>query len=82
MNNFFHKLTYKCVSHLIVFPIYKFLFRGHLISKENIPKDDSFIMVSNHGSLLDPPILGTLLGEIYHLWLRQSFLNALFRFYY
>ena len=62
-NDFFQKLTYQLVSKLFVFPIYKFVFKGHLIGRENIPQKDSFIMVSNHGSLLDPPLLGHALGR-------------------
>jgi len=57
-NYVFQKLIYQLVSKLFVLPIYKFVFRGHLIGRENIPQTDSFIMVSNHGSLLDPPLLG------------------------
>ena len=57
-NDIFQKLIYQLVSKLLVFPIYKFLFRGHLIGRKNIPQKNSFIMVSNHGSLLDPPLLG------------------------
>jgi 1-acyl-sn-glycerol-3-phosphate acyltransferase len=34
-----------------------------LIGRDNIPQKDSFIMVSNHGSLLDPPLLGHALGR-------------------
>ncbi len=59
----FQKLIYELVSKLFVFPIYKFLFKGHLIGRENIPQTGSFIMVSNHGSLLDPPLLGHALGR-------------------
>ena len=62
-NDFFQKLIYQLVSNLFVLPIYKFVFKGHLIGKNNIPKKDSFIMVSNHGSLLDPPLLGYALGR-------------------
>ena len=62
-NDFYQKLTYELVSKCIVFPIYKFIFKGKLIGKENIPPRDSFIMVSNHGSLLDPPILGHAVGR-------------------
>jgi len=62
-NDFFQKLIYQLVSKLFVLPIYKFLFRGHLIGRENIPKKNYFIMVSNHGSLLDPPLLGHALGR-------------------
>ncbi len=62
-NDFFQKLIYQLVSKVFVFPIYKFVFKGHLIGRENIPQKDSFIMVSNHGSLLDPPLLGHALGR-------------------
>ncbi len=63
INDLFQKLIYQLVSKLLVFPIYKFVFRGYLIGRENIPQKDSFIVVSNHGSLLDPPLLGHALGR-------------------
>ena len=62
-NDVFQKLIYQLVSKLLVFPIYKFVFRGYLIGRDNIPQKDSFIVVSNHGSLLDPPLLGHALGR-------------------
>ncbi len=62
-NHTIQKLIYELVSKLFVFPIYKFIFKGHLIGRDNIPQKDSFIMVSNHGSLLDPPLLGHALGR-------------------
>ena len=62
-NDVFQKLIYQLVSKLFVLPIYKFVFRGQLIGRENIPQKNSYIMVSNHGSLLDPPLLGHALGR-------------------
>ena len=62
-NIIFQKLIYQLVSKLCVLPIYKFIFKGHLIGRDNIAQKDSFIMVSNHGSLLDPPFLGHALGR-------------------
>jgi len=62
-NDVFQKLIYQLVSKFFVLPIYKFVFRGHLIGRENIPQKESFIMVSNHASLLDPPLLGHALGR-------------------
>ena len=62
-NDIFQKITYQLVSKLFVFPVYKFVFKGHLLGRENIPQKDSFIMVSNHGSLLDPPLLGHAIGR-------------------
>ena len=73
--NLLNNFIYKFVSLIIVFPIFRFIFRGNLIGIENIPKSKSFIIVSNHGSLLDPPFLGHALG------LRVSFMakSELFR---
>ena len=62
-NDIFQKIIYQLISNLFVLPFYKFIFKGNLIGRENIPKKDSFIMVSNHGSLLDPPLLGHALGR-------------------
>ena len=62
-NDVIQQLIYQLVSKFFVFPIYKFVFKGYLIGRENIPQKDSFIMVSNHGSLLDPPLLGHALGR-------------------
>jgi len=62
-NHTIQKLIYELVSQLFVLPIYKFVFKGQLIGRDNIPQKDSFIMVSNHGSLLDPPFLGHALGR-------------------
>jgi len=61
-NDVFQKLIYQLVSKLFVFPIYKFVFKGNLLGRDNIPQKNNFIMVSNHGSLLDPPLLGHALG--------------------
>ena len=62
-NYIFQKLIYQLVSKLFVLPIYKFVFKGQLIGRDNIPQKDCFIMVSNHGSLLDPPLLGHAIGR-------------------
>ena len=62
-NDIVQKFTYQFISKLFIFPVYKFLFKGELIGSDNIPQKDPFIMVSNHGSLLDPPLLGHALGR-------------------
>ena len=60
---FINKITYSFISNFIVFPIFKLLFRGELVGVNNVPDKSSFIIVSNHGSLLDPPFLGHALGR-------------------
>jgi len=55
--------VYGCVSYLLVFPIFRFLFRGQTVGISNVPKTGGVVVVSNHGSHLDPPILGHALGR-------------------
>ena len=55
--------VYACVSYILVFPIFRFLFRGKTIGISNLPKTGGDVIVSNHGSHLDPPILGHALGR-------------------
>ena len=54
---------YGCVSYLLVFPVFRFLFRGKTLGITNLPKRGGVVVVSNHGSHLDPPILGHALGR-------------------
>ena len=56
-------LTYRLVSGLLVFPIFRGLFRGSTQGNENVPKQGALVVAANHGSHLDPPILGHALGR-------------------
>ena len=55
--------VYSLVSYLIVFPIFRVFFRGKTFGNSNVPKQGPLIVVANHGSDLDPPILGHALGR-------------------
>ncbi len=55
--------VYGFVSYVFVFPIFRFLFRGKTTGISNLPKTGGVVVVSNHGSHLDPPILGHALGR-------------------
>ena len=55
--------VYACVSYLLVFPVFRFLFRGQSTGITSLPKTGGVVVVSNHGSHLDPPILGHALGR-------------------
>ena len=55
--------AYLLVSYIIVFPVFRLLFRGRTFGNCNVPKDGPLVVVANHGSDLDPPILGHALGR-------------------
>jgi 1-acyl-sn-glycerol-3-phosphate acyltransferase len=56
-------LTYRLISYLLVFPIYRLLFRGRTAGNDNVPAEGALVVVANHGSHLDPPLLGHALGR-------------------
>jgi 1-acyl-sn-glycerol-3-phosphate acyltransferase len=56
-------LTYRLISYLLVFPIYRLLFRGRTGGNANVPLEGALVVVANHGSHLDPPLLGHALGR-------------------
>ncbi len=55
--------VYRLVSYLIVFPLFRIIFRGRTSGKNNTPLQGPLVVVSNHGSHLDPPLLGHALGR-------------------
>ena len=56
-------LAYRLVSGLLVFPVFRILFRGRTRGNGNVPMDGPLVVVANHGSHLDPPLLGHALGR-------------------
>ncbi|WP_320677671.1 lysophospholipid acyltransferase family protein [Prochlorococcus sp. MIT 1300] len=56
-------IAYLIVSYLLVFPVFRLIFRGRISGLNQVPLDGPLVVVANHGSHLDPPILGHALGR-------------------
>ena len=56
-------LSYLAISYLLVFPIFRWLLRGRTAGNPHVPQDGALVVVANHGSHLDPPLLGHALGR-------------------
>ncbi len=56
-------LIYKLVSGLLVFPLFRGLLRGRTSGKALVPQQGPLVVVANHGSHLDPPLLGHAIGR-------------------
>ena len=49
---------YRLVEWLFVAPVYRGLLRGRSRGLQNVPRQGALVVVANHGSHLDPPLLG------------------------
>ncbi|MBT67091.1 MAG: 1-acyl-sn-glycerol-3-phosphate acyltransferase [Synechococcus sp. NP17] len=56
-------LTYQLVSFMLVFPVFRGLLKGRTIGNALVPLQGPLVVVANHGSHLDPPLLGHALGR-------------------
>ena len=56
-------LMYQLVSYLLVFPVFRGLLKGRTSGNALVPLQGPLVVVANHGSHLDPPLLGHALGR-------------------
>lgn len=51
-------VLYHFLKWSLIAPVFHTYYRGRIYRAENIPQNGSFIIVSNHASNLDPPLIG------------------------
>jgi len=56
-------LGYTLISSLVVWPIYRILLRGRTSGLGHVPRFGGLVVVANHGSHLDPPIISHAIGR-------------------
>ena len=64
-------LFYRCCK-LFVFIVLKILFRVSAKGRANIPTEGGVVIVSNHASNLDPPIIGVEAGRMVHIMAKKE----------
>jgi len=52
------------VTHIGYQAFLKLIYRLEVQGKENIPKDNAYIVAPNHLSLLDPPMVASVLNKL------------------
>lgn len=55
--NIWRKFFWYLVTHVFYMIRFKLVYRLEVYGKENIPKDNNFIVAANHLSTLDPPLV-------------------------
>jgi 1-acyl-sn-glycerol-3-phosphate acyltransferase len=56
-------LGYNLISNLLVWPIYRILLRGRTTGLDHVPRIGGLVVVANHGSHLDPPLISHAIGR-------------------
>lgn len=55
--NIWRRIFLFLVTHIGYMTVYKIMYRLEVHGRENIPKDNEYIVASNHLSTLDPPLI-------------------------
>lgn len=58
--------------HYLSVVVYDMFFRGEVIGREHLPKSGAFLIASSHASLLDPPIIGSMVPRQVCFFARKS----------
>ena len=56
-------LGYNLISSLLVWPLFRLLLRGRTSGLAHVPRFGAMVVVANHGSHLDPPLLSHAIGR-------------------
>lgn len=58
--------------------LFKIVFRYRIEGRENVPSEGGVLLVANHASLFDPPLVGSAMTLRFTLWPRGICLKSRF----
>lgn len=71
---------YRVVKYSLVLPIFRTYFQGQVWGIEKVPKTGKLVVVSNHASVFNPPLLGAGLPRpLCYMAKQELFSNPLFK---
>lgn len=68
--------TYKGVKWTIVSPFFYIYFQGRIYGSEKVPKEGPLIIVSNHASVFDPPLISPAVCRPVAFMAKQELFNV------
>ena len=80
--NFWRRTFLFIVTHIFYMMIFKIIYRIEIYGKENIPKDNNFIIAANHLSNYDPPLVCSIMNRgVAYMAKKELFNNLLMRWW-
>ena len=80
--NVWRRMFLFLISHVFYMIRFKLVYRLEVYGKENIPKDNKFIIASNHLSTLDPPLIcGVMNRGVAYMAKKELFENPFMRWW-
>ena len=80
--NCWRRLFLFLVTHVFYMIRYKLVYRLEVHGKENIPKDNNFIIAANHLSTLDPPLMCAIMDRgVAYMAKKELFENPFMRWW-
>ncbi|WP_069790187.1 lysophospholipid acyltransferase family protein [Cyanobacterium sp. IPPAS B-1200] len=67
---------YYLARFLVVSPFFHLYFRGKVENVENVPREGKLMIVSNHASIFDPPILASAIPRRISFMAKQELFNS------
>ena len=80
--NFWRRLFLFLVTHVFYMIRFKLVYRLEVQGRENIPKDNNFIIAANHLSTLDPPLVCAIMDRgVAYMAKKELFENFFLRWW-